>query len=53
VLARTIQIDPAWQQTLLEARTERERLEQIDTLLSSVIDAHARGEWHPEPDEDE
>jgi Lon protease-like protein len=50
VLARTIQIDPAWQQKLLEARTERDRLEQIDSLLSSVIDAHARGEWRPEPD---
>jgi Lon protease-like protein len=52
LLARAIKIDPAWQQTLLEARTERDRLEQIDTLLSSVIDAHARGEWHPEPDDE-
>jgi Lon protease-like protein len=52
LLARAIKIDPAWQQTLLEARTERDRLEQIDTLLSSVIDAHSRGEWHPEPDDE-
>lgn len=51
-LARAIKIDPAWQQTLLEARTERERLDQVDALLSSVLDAHARGEWHPEPDEE-
>jgi Lon protease-like protein len=52
VLARAIKIDPSWQQTLLEARTERDRLNQIDGLLSSVLDAHARGEWHPEPDDE-
>jgi hypothetical protein len=51
-LARTIKIDPAWQQQLLEARSERERLKLIDDLLSNVLDAHARGEWHPQPDED-
>jgi Lon protease-like protein len=52
VLARAIKIDPAWQQQLLETRSERDRLELIDGLLSSVLDAHARGEWHPEPDEE-
>jgi len=52
VLARAIKIDPAWQQQLLEARSERERLKLIDDLLSNVLDAHARGEWHPQPDED-
>jgi Lon protease-like protein len=51
VLARAIKIDPAWQQNLLESRTERDRLQLIDGLLSSVLDAHARGEWSPEPDD--
>ena len=52
VLARAIKIDPAWQQNLLESRAEAERLRLIDGLLSSVLDAHARGEWHPEPEEE-
>lgn len=46
-IARTIQIDPEWQQRLLDLRSERERLDVIDALLRSVLDAHARGEWRP------
>ncbi|HEX8904067.1 MAG TPA: LON peptidase substrate-binding domain-containing protein [Longimicrobiaceae bacterium] len=52
-VAHTIRIDPAWQQRLLETRSERERLEQIDELLRSVLEAHARGEWSPQPEEEE
>lgn len=44
-IARAIKIDPAWQQHLLERRTERERLDIVDSLLEAVIAAHERGEW--------
>jgi ATP-dependent Lon protease len=36
-LAQAIRIDPAWQQTLLELRSERDRLDQVDQLLESVL----------------
>ena len=48
VLARAIKIDPAWQQKLLEARTSASAGADR-RLLSSVIDAHARGECAPAP----
>lgn len=35
-LARWVMIDPAWQQALLESRSEIERLERIRELLESV-----------------
>ena len=52
-IANTIRIDPAWQQRLLETRSERERLEQLDDLLRTVLEAHARGEWRPQPEGEE
>jgi ATP-dependent Lon protease len=36
-LAQAIRIDPEWQQTLLELRSERDRLDQVDLLLESVL----------------
>jgi Lon protease-like protein len=50
-IAQAIRIDPAWQQRLLELRRETDRLDQLDALLRTVLDAHARGEW-PEPGDD-
>ena len=47
-IAHTIRIDPAWQQRMLETRSERERLDQLDDLLRTVLEAHARGEWRPQ-----
>jgi Lon protease-like protein len=47
-MARAINIDPAWQQRLLETRSESERLELIRIVLSDVLEAHARGEWTPD-----
>jgi len=52
-IAQTIRVDPAWQQSLLETRSESERLDLIDILLRTVLAAHARGEWHPDGDGDE
>ncbi|HEX6748341.1 MAG TPA: LON peptidase substrate-binding domain-containing protein [Longimicrobium sp.] len=52
-LAQTVRIDPAWLQRLLETRDERDRLDQIDDLLRSVLEAHARGEWSPQAEGDE
>jgi Lon protease-like protein len=46
-LAQAIRVDPAWQQRLLELRSERERLEQLDYLLRSVLEAG------PDDDEDD
>lgn len=37
-LAQSIRIDPAWQQVLLEMRSEAARLDRIDTLLRAVLD---------------
>lgn len=37
-LAQGIRIDPAWQQALLELRSECERLELVDSLLESVLE---------------
>jgi len=37
-LARWIQIDPAWQQDLLESRSEMERLDRIDVLLKDALE---------------
>jgi len=48
-IAQAIKIDPAWQQRLLETRTESGRLDILDDLLRAVLDAHARGEWSPDP----
>jgi Lon protease-like protein len=49
-VAQAIKIDPAWQQRLLETVSEAGRLDLLDDLLRAVLDAHARGEWKPEPD---
>ncbi len=38
-IASTIEIDPTWQQGLLELRSEAARLDRIDTLLRRVLDA--------------
>ncbi|MDP9349116.1 MAG: LON peptidase substrate-binding domain-containing protein [Gemmatimonadota bacterium] len=43
-LAQAIRVDAAWQQRLLESRSEGERLEQLDDLLRAVLEAR--------PDED-
>ena len=37
-LAQAIRVDPNWQQELLEARSERVRLDQLDALLRSVLE---------------
>jgi Lon protease-like protein len=37
-LAQCIRIDPAWQQTLLVLRSERERLEQLDDLFRAILE---------------
>lgn len=39
-LAQAIRVDPRWQQELLETRSERLRLERLDTLLRSVLENH-------------
>jgi hypothetical protein len=49
-VAQAVKIDPAWQQRLLETNTETGRLDLLDDLLRAVLEAHARGEWKPEPD---
>lgn len=38
-IAATIEIDPAWQQGLLELRSETARLDRIDELLRRVLDS--------------
>ena len=38
-LAQAIRVDPAWQQRLLESRSEAERLEQVEGLLRAVLEA--------------
>lgn len=38
-IAQAIRIDPAWQQELLETRTERARLRLVDQLLQAVLEA--------------
>lgn len=37
-MARWIQIDPSWKQQLLEARSELQRLEQIDVLVRDAME---------------
>jgi Lon protease-like protein len=37
-LAQTIRIDPNWQQTVLETRTERDRLDLLDDLMRAVLE---------------
>ena len=37
-LAPTIQIDPVWQQSLLELRQEDERLERLDAVLQAALE---------------
>jgi Lon protease-like protein len=36
-LAQAIRVDPAWQQTLLELRSERDRLDQMDLLMEALL----------------
>jgi len=52
-IAQAIRIDPEWQHKLLQTDTEAGRLDLLDGLLRTVLDAHARGEWKPEEDEGE
>jgi Lon protease-like protein len=49
-LAQAIRIDPAWQQSLLELRSERDRLDQLDTLMEGVL---TRGREEEEEEEEE
>ena len=42
-LASTIQSDPAWHQSLLECRSEVERLEQVDRVLAAAIEHCSQG----------
>ena len=42
LLAQTIRIDPAWQQGLLELRQESDRLDRLDAILRSVLEAEDR-----------
>lgn len=46
-IAATIDIDPSWQQGLLELRSELARLDQIDGLLRRVLDSRlgTGGSW--------
>ncbi|CAN5761256.1 LON peptidase substrate-binding domain-containing protein [soil metagenome] len=37
-IAQAVRVDPTWQQELLEAPDERDRLEQVDTLLRTVLE---------------
>ena len=37
-LAQTFRVEPAWQQELLETRAERDRLDQVDALLRTVLE---------------
>jgi Lon protease-like protein len=37
-LAQTIRIDPVWQQTVLETRRERDRLDLLDDLMRAVLE---------------
>jgi Lon protease-like protein len=37
-LAQTIRIDPTWQQTVLETRSERDRLDLLDDLMRAVLE---------------
>jgi hypothetical protein len=43
-LAATFQIDPAWQQGLLELHEESERLDAIDRLLLSALESQQNGD---------
>lgn len=43
-IAQAIRIDAGWQQTLLESRTERERLDLLDDLLRAVLEANQEDE---------
>lgn len=38
LLAQVIQIDPSWQQSLLQLRDEGLRLERVDAVFSAVLD---------------
>lgn len=38
LLARTIHVDPAWHQQLLEFTTERERLDMLDQVFRALLD---------------
>ncbi|HEX8691181.1 MAG TPA: LON peptidase substrate-binding domain-containing protein [Longimicrobium sp.] len=47
-IAQAIRIDPSWQQGLLEARTERARLDLLDDLLRAVLEASQEHESSPD-----
>jgi Lon protease-like protein len=48
-LARVIRVDPAWQQALLEARRERDRLARVDALLRSALESGGASGVPPSP----
>lgn len=43
-LAALIQIDPTWQQTLIQLRSEEKRLDRVDLILQAAIDGGAAAE---------
>ena len=47
-LAQRIHVSPAWQQELLEVRTERERLDRLDALLHAILASGERITEDPE-----
>ncbi len=50
-IASAIEIDPAWHQAVLELRSERERLDQIDELVRVVLEAQLIDESDPDGEE--
>jgi Lon protease-like protein len=50
-LAQVIRIDPAWQQDLLETRSERERLDQMDELMRALLEAARKTDEEAEEDD--
>jgi len=53
VIASAIAIDPAWHQGVLELRSERDRLDQIDELLRVALETRLGDESVSEGDEKE
>jgi ATP-dependent Lon protease len=51
-IASVIEIDPAWHQSLLELRSARARLDQIDQLLRVVLETRMSDETGSEADEE-
>ncbi len=52
-IAQAIRIDAAWQQELLEMRSERDRLDRLDELMRAVLSAEGDGGLDFGPSRDE